>query len=106
MDICEHVSVSLRDSNYKIALKTYLSLVTILPAQCFARAIHHALVDKQRDAMIYYVVSRSELDTIDIKKVYKSQYGMSIEEAIKKYSGGGDFEKLLIEILTVHNLQS
>merc|ERR1712226_419589 len=102
MDICEHVSVSLRDSSYKVALKTYLSLVTILPAQCFARQIHHAIVDKNQDALSYYVISRSELDTIDIKKVYLQMYGVRLEDEIQKKMGKGDYERLLLEILKIN----
>merc|ERR1712226_1468632 len=101
MDICEAVSKALPDSNFKVALKAYLSLVTNLPARNFARQIHNAIVDKNKDALTYYTISRSELDTTDIKKVYHQMYKIKLQEDIRKM-GKGDYERLLISVLTAN----
>merc|ERR1712048_945397 len=102
-DICEAVTISLPDTNFKVALKAYLSLVTDLPARNFARSIRHAIIDKNREALSYYVISRSELDTIDIKKVYHQMHGIKLQDDIKERLGKGDYERLLINILTLNH---
>jgi len=103
--IVQHVRAGLRASEYKTALLTYLTLITDLPAKSFAEAIYDCIISKKKETLTYYVISRSELDTLDIKKAFRdlpqNKDRVTLDEFIKKKLGKGDYEKLLREILTV-----
>lgn len=101
MDIVQQVGAALPNSNYKKALITYLELITVLPAQCFADRFYKAISKKDRDPLTYFTIARSELDTTDIKQCFRQRYNTTIDEFIKKKLGKGDYEKLMQEILTL-----
>ena len=99
--IVQHVNNSLGESSYKEALTTYLKVITLLPAQSFANAIYTAITNKKRETLTYYLISRSELDTLDIKTSFRNCYNVTLDEFIKKKLGKGDYEKLMRMVLTV-----
>ena len=49
-------------------------------------------------ALIYILVSRSEIDLAAIKEKYKMLYGKSLIDAVKG-DLSGDYEKIFVELL-------
>jgi len=53
------------------------------------------------DALIRLIVTRSELDLKDIKKIYEPKYGETLEKAVKGDTSG-DYKKCLMAVLADH----
>ncbi|KTF84891.1 hypothetical protein cypCar_00049880, partial [Cyprinus carpio] len=80
----------------------YITLVRCAknPQLYFARRLNAAMkgTGTDEDTLIRIIVGRSEVDLETIKDMYLEKYDMTLKDALSSECGG-DFKRLLIEIL-------
>lgn len=80
-------------------LKTKVKCARNKPAY-FAEQLHEAMkgLGTKDDDLIRLIVSRAEIDLLQIKHEYKQAYGKSLHDAVKSELSG-DYEKLFLGII-------
>lgn len=80
----------------------YITLVRCAknPQLYFARRLNAAMkgLGTDEDTLIRIIVGRSELDLETVKDMYLEKYDVTLKDALDSECGG-DFKRLLIEIL-------
>jgi len=86
--------------DFKDGLKTLIRFSTQIPPVYYANQIHEAVkgMGTEDRQIMYIIVTRSEIDLIDIKEEYLKLFEKELADELKSETSG-DYEKLLLALV-------
>lgn len=98
-DLLEQVE-SECSGDFKDGIKTLIRFSTQIPPVYYAHSIHNALegLGTEDRQVMYIIVTRSEIDLIDIKEKYLELFEKELADELKGETSG-DYEKLLLTLV-------